>query len=237
MSWNDNLYLYAQARGGEYFGGSGDWMDDWLDDWTGWDGMLLREHKGAPMVVCCRVIPGGRGADGHRAQVLLRCELERDYRLKIGPQNLVRQGLNLVLDTLDRGAERLNREVDIYRDYDFPEVTRGRGIKTDDPDFTQLVLRDPELRRLLLEQPEGGVTVGKSAPEGAPGPMHLVTAWADLKDWDLGSREDWMCSPQEQRQRLEEGNFVQKLDALISLAKAAHGAVMTWRMPEKRIDK
>lgn len=242
MSWNDNLYLYAQTRGGEYFGGSGDWLDDWLDSWAGWDGMLLLEHKGAPMVVCCRVIPGGRGVDGHRAQVLLRCELERDYRLKIGPKNLVRQGLNLVLDTLDRGAERLNRDVDIYRDYDFPEVTRGRSIKTDDPDFTQLVLRDLELRRLLLEQPGFGVAVSKSAPDGAPSPMHLVTAWADLKatdnDWGLGE-VDWCLSAQEKLQELEKKNIImnQKLDALIGLAKAAHGAVMTWRMPEKKIDK
>lgn len=231
-SWNDNLYLYAQTRGGAYFGESSQWLSEW-------DGMLLLEHKGQPMVVRCNAAPAGKTVS-YTAQAMLRCELERSYQLKIGPKNIVRQGFNLVLDTLDKGAERLNRDVDIYRDYDFPEVTRGRSIKTDDPDFTQMVLRDLELRRLLLEQPRFGVTVGKSAPDGAPGPMHLVTAWAGVNtiqnDWDLG-QEDWCLSPEEKLRELEKRNINQKLEALIGLAKAAHAAVMAWRMPEKKIDK
>lgn len=239
MGWNENLYYYAQTRGGEYFGGD---PQSWYVC-SGWDAMLLLEHKGQPMVVRCQTIPGGRGADGHRVQVLLRCELERDYRLSISPRSKTRQGINLVLDALDKGVQRLGPDVDLYRDYGFPEVTAGRSIKTSQPEFTQMVFRDLDFRRALLDNPRYGVLVEQSAPDCMPGPMHQVAAWCDLggldnlyADWGMEAGEPY-ADLEEQRKKLEDSAFPQKLDALIGLAKAARGAVMAWRMPEKRIDK
>jgi hypothetical protein len=198
--------------------------------------MLLLEHKGAPMMIKCETVSGNRSSY-HTAQVLLRCELERDYALSITPKNIASQGLNTVLGAVDKGVERLKPTVDLYRDYGCPEVTQGRTIKTDDPDFTQLVLRDLDLRQCLLAQPRFGLRVGASAPSCMPAPMHLITAWCNLEglgcDWDLAD-VDWLPSPEEQRARLEEKNFGQKLDTLIALCKAARGAVMAWRMPEQK---
>lgn len=244
MSWNDNLYCYAQKRGGEYLGGKPNGMSLMDSIWVGWDGILLLEYKNAPLVVQCCSYGGGRNAEGHRAQVLLRCELEREYTLKISPKTSMRRGVNTVLGQLDKGIGRLNQEIELYRDYGCPDVLEGRTVRTSEPQFTQMVFRDLELRNALLANPRYGVLVEKSTPNCMPGSAHQIAAWCELgstlslpDEWDLGAGEFSCDSAQVQRERLESSAFHQKLDALIELAKAAYGAVMAWRMPEKKIDK
>lgn len=243
MSWNENLYHYAQKRGGTYLGGraNGRSLTDTI--WTDWDGILILEYKSAPLVVRCCSQGGGRSPVNHQAQAAVRCELEREYTLKISPKTSLRQGWNTVLDQLDRGIGRLNQEIELYRDYGCPEVLAGRTVRTSDPQFTQMVFRDLELRSALLANPKAGVRVEYSAPACMPGPMHLVTAWYELDglnsgqdNWDIDAVDPYE-SWEVQRRRLEHSAFPEKLDALISLTKAAHGAVMAWRMPEKKIDK
>ena len=243
MSWNDNLYCYAQKRGGKYLGGKpyGISLTDTL--WTEWDGILILEYKGAPMVVQSQSYGGGRQAESHRAQVALGCELEREYTLKISPKTALRQGMNTVLGQLDKGIGRLNQEIELYRDYGCPEVLAGRTVRTNEPQFTQTVLRDLELRNALLANPKAGVRVEYSAPACMPGPAHLVTAWyefgglnSDQDNWDIDTLDPYDAR-EVQRRKLERSVFPEKLDALIGLAKAVHGAVMAWRMPEKKIDK
>lgn len=239
MSWNDNLYLYAKDRDLEYIGGLCQ-TRSLLDDVSGWDGMLLLEHKGQPLIVSCRTVGGGRAGEFHYAQALLRCTLDRPYFLNITPKSATRKGMNAVLGQLDKGVELLNKNVDLYRDYGCPEVTEGRSIKTDDPEFTQMVFRDLEFRNLLLKTPRLRVRVESSAPEFMPGQEHLIRVDYNLGGGLTASEEDWYVA--EPDSWLDDGekliwmrsrNFASKLEGMISLAKAAHGAVTAWRMPAK----
>ena len=235
MSWNECLYLYARERGGEYFGG----LYGGMDVADGFDGMLLLEHRGQPVIVKCRATSGRYGSS-YTAQVLLRCTLERRYQLSVSAKGAGRQGLNTVLGQLDKGAGLLNKNLDLYRDYGCPEVTGGRTIRTDDGEFTQMVFRDLEFRNALLENSRFRLRVKPSAPSFSEDLTHLVSVKCDLlaslysqsEDWNTGDGDEWL-SGKDREQFLREGNFSQRLDALISFAKAAHGAVTAWRMPAK----
>ena len=55
----------------------------------------------------------------------------------------------------------------------------------------------------------------------------------DLK-WDIVDLDDDWGTPEQVRARLDSEQFAQKLDALVELAKAAHGALLAWRMPTKK---
>ena len=241
MSWNDRLYMYAQERGGEYFGGM---AGTWMESEFGSDGVLLLEYRGQPMVVRCDTHQS-RYSYTNTARVLLRCELERDYTLSISAKGAVFKGLNTVLGGLDKGAELLNRDVDLYRDYGFPEVTAGRKIKTSDPEFTQMVLRDLELRKVLLANSRFQLQVRRSAPGCVKDPRHLILAKCEMgatmssgpDEWDIEDIETGYLSPEEELAAMKAGNFSEKLDALIALAQAAHGAVTAWRMPVKTGEK
>ena len=241
MSWNDRLYMYAQERGGEYFGGM---AGTWMESEFGSDGVLLLEYRGQPMVVRCDTYQS-RYSYTNTARVLLRCELERDYTLSISAKGAVFKGLNTVLGGLDKGAELLNRDVDLYRDYGFPEVTAGRKIKTSDPEFTQMVLRDLELRNVLQANPGFQLRVRKCAPECVSDSRHLILAKCEMGSstslepyqWDIEDVDRDYLTPEQQLAALKGGNFPQKLDALIALAQAAHGAVTAWRMPVKTGEK
>ena len=232
MSWNNRLYVYSQKRGAACF-------DTGKDAWSG---VALLEHKGQPMLVKCWTVYS-RYNSAHKIQVQLHCQLERSYTLKIGPKTGLSKGINVILGQLDKGLERLNKDVDLYRDYGFHEVTAGRSIKTSDQEFTQMVLRDLELRSALLKNPVYGVRIAPNVPKWVGGEEHLITAWCEVNDldlttqngWDLGDVDDDWGTPEQHLQRLESPAFAQKLDALVELAKAAHGAALTWRMPEKKV--
>ena len=206
MSWNDNLYLYARDRGLEYCGGLCQ-VRSLLDDAaSGWDGMLLLDHRGQSLVVNCRTVGGGRGGDYHYAQALLRCTLERPYFLSISPKTVTRKGMNAMLGQLDKGVSLLNKKVDLYRDYGCPEALEGRTVKTDDPEFTALVLRDLEIRNQLLENPRFRVRVEYSAPAFLEGREHLIRVDCGLgptlidgeNDWFYGEADTWLPRQEQQ---------------------------------------
>jgi len=228
MNWNDYLYQYGKDRGGQYFGTG---QDHSIFSTTDWDSCLLMEYQNAPMIVNCKTIPGGRYADGHTAQVLLRCALDRPYTLRINPASLSRQGVNTVLEQIGKGAKRLG--VNLYEDYGCPDITDTRKIKTNEPEFTRMVFRDLPLREHLMSNPKFGVSVGPIAPGRLEDPLHTVMAWCDLAslnsdDWGLDGAHTYSSQEEQEQFSLV---FFQKLDALIALAKAAHSAVTIWRMP------
>lgn len=231
MSWDFSLYAYSLQRGGQYFG--------CYDEWGGWDGMLVLEYRGEPALVRCNQTSVGRGATTHTAEALLRCTLQRDYALKISPKNAFRQGAKTVFGHLDKGARRLGVDIGLgaFRDYGYPEVTKGRTVSTSDPEFTKMVLRDLELRNALLSQPKFGLLVRECVPRSSePAPMHAVIAWVGMdmgSDLDLGEPDFW-ASYEEKLRALGEKNFFEKLDALLALAACARRAVTAWRMPEAK---
>ncbi|MCI8870767.1 MAG: hypothetical protein HFF39_09560 [Lawsonibacter sp.] len=227
MSWNDFLYFYSLERGGTFFG------QDPGNSWAAgsdWNASLLLEHRGEPMVVTCNVISSGRYGTAWGARVLLRCTLPRAYSLTVTPKSTARQGVNMVLNQLDRGAERLG--MDLVKETHFEEL-KGRGVKSSDPAFTKLVLGNLELRHALGGAPKYGLRVDRCAPSYAAGedPSHLIAAHAALADWELGPVDAWL-NAEAQRAEIAGRNLVPRLDALVELARLAHGAVTAWPMPE-----
>ena len=104
-----------------------------------------------------------------------------------------------------------------------------------------MVLRDLELRSILMNNPDFGLDIESNAPKCVGGGGHCITAWCRLDGgtgttvpaWDIVDVDDSWGTPEQLRQRLDSETFAQKLDQLVSLAKAAHDAVTTWRMPVK----
>lgn len=227
MSWNDRLYVYAQERGGQFLGSM---TGNWTEGEFGLDGELLLEYRDQPMVVRCDTYHT-RHSYSNTARVMLCCELERDYSLSISDKSTMNKGINAVVGGLSAGKQK----------YDFPEVTGDRRIKTNDPEFTRMVLRDLELRKVLLDNPRFQLQIRRCAPGCVEDPRHLILAKcvidgamvAGPDEWDIADIETGYPSPEEELAAMKRGNFKEKLDALIQLAQAAHGAVTSWRMPVK----
>lgn len=222
MNWNELLYQYAQTHGGQYFGNDLNGSD--------WNAVLLLTWEDAPLIIRPVAHSAGRGGLFYTVQVLLRCELHRDYILKISRQTVVHGGMNTVRRQLDKVTERFG--VDLHDDYGCPEITNGRHIKTDDPEFTRMVFQDAGFRQLLVQWPDYDLSVRKNAPMKQSDRSHIiaVNASPDVEHWSVDVLEPF---PTEEMLARAAGNFDRSLEGMIDLAKAAHTAVTAWRMPPK----
>ena len=221
MSWNDCLFWYAQERGGTYFG---------LRDGTE-DGTLLLEDPKGPILLSAQYRSQSQYEVFWNISAAAVVPLERPYSLRIKAQSSLREGVNTVLEGLDRGARMLGRKSGLYRDYGAPEVADDRSIKTDEPEFTRWVLQSRELKVLLADHPDFEVQVGPMGPEGLD---HLVSALVSLNDLPAVER-DWLEDARwaDLKTRYQQSGFREQLDALVELAKAARDAVTAWPMPMK----
>lgn len=219
MSWNDCLFWYAQERGGTYFG---------LRDGTE-DGTLLLEDPKGPILLSAQYRSQSQYEVFWNISAAAVVPLERPYSLRIKAQSSLREGVNTVLEGLDRGARMLGRKSGLYRDYGAPEVADDRSIKTDEPEFTRWVLQSRELKVLLADHPDFEVQVGPMGPEGLD---HLVSALVSLNDLPTVER-DWLEDARwaDLKTRYQQSGFREQLDALVELAKAARDAVTAWPMP------
>ncbi len=227
MNWNECLFSYAQARGGIYFGL---WPEGAFSEKN--DGVLVLEREKGPLLLCAKVTYSGQYGAERDISASMRVTLERPYTLRINPKSAVREGLNTLLDGLDRGAKLLGKKTDLSPDYGAPEAMDGRGVKTSEPDFTRWVLQSRELQEALSARPEVWLQVGPMGPETRE---HLVEVRLDQVY--LSSREtmeeddqlvDWAVRQERQRRRQ-----IEILDALVELAELARGAVTAWPMPMK----
>lgn len=219
MSWNDCLFWYAQERGGTYFG---------LRDGTE-DGTLLLEDPKGPILLSAQYRSQSQYKVFWNISAAAVVPLERPYSLRIKAQSSLREGVNTVLEGLDRGARMLGRKSGLYRDYGAPEIADDRSIKTDEPEFTRWVLQSRELKFLLADHPDFEVQVGPMGPEGLD---HLVSALVSLNDLPAVER-DWLEDARwaDLKTRYQQSGFREQLDALVELAKAARDAVTAWPMP------
>lgn len=226
MSWNECLYWYAQDRGGTYWGR---WPSGVFD--PGSDGSLLLEDPKGPILICTKVNSSNQHGTYWDAAVLVRAALERPYTLRVKKQSALREGVNTVLDGLDRGARILGKKTDLSPDYGAPELADDRGIKTNEPEFTRWVLQSRELRAVLDANPNFWFQVGPMGPEGLD---HLVSALVSLNDLPAVER-DWLEDARwaDLKTRYQQSGFREQLDALLELAKAARDAVTAWPMPMK----
>lgn len=215
MSWNQYLYLYHQQVGGAFMGT--------LDEET--DAALLLEHHGGPMLVYCPTEVNGRYS-ANSIRVRLNVRLEQPYQLRIRRKTTFSRGVNTVLQVVDLGLEKLPGGLDLYQDYGFPEITQGRFVRTNNPTFTHVVLRDLQLRNSLLASPLDGVSV---LPSPGTDGLHLVEARSDVSatfgDWNLDSGLEDV--PVEQDLQV----FFTRLERLLAVAQSTQAAVLAYRMP------
>lgn len=218
MSWNECLYQYHQKYGGQFLAGETD------------DALLILSYKDRPLVVDLSIVSGGRGGTLSYARARIPVTLARPYSLTIGAVKKLSGGVNAVLKvTSDVGG--------FSADYSYPEVTKKRLIRSDNRDFTKLVLGSLDLRGALLACPEDKI-------ELRPGPggkgLHLITVITDRGinpfsgdggGWDMADVS--FTAAQEVKDsaalRVEEV-FFPRMDRFLDLIRAAYNAVTQWPM-------
>ena len=224
MSWNDCLYEYYKKHGGQFLAGEED------------DGLLVLPFKDRPLVVDLLRESGRYGPYCH-VQARIPVTLAKPYKLTIGEEKMLSGGVNAVLKAVP-GLPDNNL---LPKDFGFPEVTKKRLIRSDNYDFTKLVLGSLDFRNALLACPEDRVEV-------RPGPgeegLHLITvttaaAINGLSDgggsWFLGSGGDYVAiygSAEEKAReaRRVEMEFFPRMDRFLDLARASYNAVTQWQM-------
>lgn len=152
MSWNESLYQYHKARGGQFLAGEAD------------DGLLILTWKDRPLAVDLSMVTGGRSGAFSYVRARVPVTLARPYELTIGAEKALSGGVNTVLKSVSGIAG-------YSTDFGCPEVTKKRLIRTENIPFTKLVLGSLELRNALLACPEDKVEV-RPGPGGGP---HLIT--------------------------------------------------------------
>ena len=219
MSWNKCLYHYHKTHGGSFLAGGYD------------DAILILTWRDQPLAVDLYQVSGRYGSSSY-VQARIPVTLGRPYRLTIGPDRKLSGGLNAVLKAVP-GLPDHNL---LPADFGFPEVTKKRLIRSDNHDFTKLVLGSLDFRNALLACPMEKIEV-------RPGPgeegLHLITVTTESAvttysngDWDL--EDDILLSQtqeeKEQSLRRIEENFFPRMDRFLDLVRAVYSAVTQWPM-------
>ena len=222
MSWNESLYQYHKARGGQFLAGEAD------------DGLLILTWKDRPLAVDLSMVTGGRSGTFSYVRARVPVALARPYELTIGAEKALSGGVNTVLKSVSGIAG-------YSTDFGCPEVTKKRLIRTENIPFTKLVLGSLELRNALLACPEDKVEV-RSGP-GDEG-LHLITVTTaaavnslsnNSGDWYLGSGSEYteIYGSEEDKakesRRVEE-EFFPRMDRFLALTRAVYSAVTQWPM-------
>ena len=225
MSWNQYLYQYHKKYGGQFLAGEID------------DGLLVLPFKDRPLVVTLSHADDGRGRSVHYVQARIPVTLAKPYRLTVGAEKKLSGGVNTVL----RAVPGLPGGNLLPADFGFPEVTKKRLIRSDNYNFTKLVLGSLDFRNALLACPEDKVEI-RPGPGGEG--LHLVavtTATAvgglagDGGGWCLDTVSDYEVSLRTEEElaqiaRRAEEEFFPRMDRFLELARAACAAVTQWAM-------
>ena len=225
MSWNECLYHYHLAHGGQFLAGEDD------------DGLLILTWKDRPLAVDLSAASAGRGGTFRYVRARAPVTLAKPYRLTIGAEKALSGGMN----TLLRAVPGLTELSLLPADVGYPEVTKKRLIRTDNVPFTKLVLGSLDFRNALLACPEDKVEI-RPGPGGEG--LHLVavtTATAvgglagDGGGWCLDTVSDYEVSLRTEEElaqiaRRAEEEFFPRMDRFLELARAACAAVTQWAM-------
>ena len=225
MSWNECLYRYHLAHGGQFLAGEDD------------DGLLILPWKDRPLAVDLSAASAGRGGTFRYVRARAPVTLAKPYRLTIGAEKALSGGMN----TLLRAVPGLTELSLLPADVGYPEVTKKRLIRTDNVPFTKLVLGSLDFRNALLACPEDKVEI-RPGPGGEG--LHLVavtTASAggggggDGGGGGVGSRRAALVAQGPpgglaQIARRAEEEFFPRMDRFLELARAACAAVTQWAM-------
>ena len=222
MSWNECLYRYHLAHGGQFLAGEDD------------DGLLILPWKDRPLAADLSAASAGRGGTFRYVRARAPVTLAKPYRLTIGAEKALAGGMNALL----RAVPGLTELSLLPADVGYPEVTKKRLIRTDNVPFTKLVLGSLDLRNALLACPKDKMAVCPG-PEGGP---HLITVTTDSTiyagdggGWYLGAggsyTEIYGSEEDKDREaRRVEEEFFPRMDRFLALARAAYSAVTQWPM-------
>ena len=139
MSWNESLYQYHKARGGQFLAGEAD------------DGLLILTWKDRPLAVDLSIVTGGRSGAFSYVRARVPVTLAKPYELTIGAEKALSGGVNTVLKSVSGIAG-------YSTDFGCPEVTKKRLIRTENIPFTKLALGSLELRNALLAAAVSGLS-------------------------------------------------------------------------------
>lgn len=218
VNWNQYFARYQLSRGGAYFGTVRERVDCQL---------VLTEGERAPILVFVDTIPAGRSYNtGIFARTCV--QLDREYRLKIGPANAVVGGFKGLVKMVGGGDC-----------YGCPEITGNRSLSTNDDPFTAKVLGDPALRELLAGRKRDHLKV-RPTPQGEGwhmievGDINFEGLMAGSSPWVNELMEtDTVYMQSEDKQRVEEAAqdyFNTQMDEFLTFLRTAARAVTAWRM-------
>ena len=199
MSWNESLYQYHKARGGQFLAGEAD------------DGLLILTWKDRPLAVDLSMVTGGRSGAFSYVRARVPVTLAKPYELTIGAEKALSGGVNTVLKSVSGIAG-------YSTDFGCPEVTKKRLIRTENIPFTKLALGSLELRNALLACPEDKVEV-RPGPGGGPHLITVTTAAAvsglsgDGGGWYLGSRGEYITVFGTEEEKAQEARQVEELSS------------------------
>lgn len=222
MSWNECLYQYHKQHGGQFLAGEED------------DGLLVFSWKDRPLAVDLSMADGGRGSTFSYVRARIPVTLARPYKLTIGAERVLSGGVNTVL----RAVPGLPGGGILPADFGFPEVTKKRLIRSDNFDFTKLVLGSLDFRNALLSCPGENV---KIRPGPGTGGLHLITVTTasalhslggDGGSWYLSNSGEYteLYASEEDKARRVEEEFFPRMDRFLDLAQTACNAVTQWPM-------
>lgn len=220
MTWNENLYRYWKAHGGDLFA---------LLEQT-WDGTLMLEGSKGLLLIRTEAVGPSRYELDYYITVTAQVTLERPYALHIRPASLMWTGVHQVLG----GVMDLGKSTTLYQDPRAPKSLKKRHITTSEPPFTKWVLQSAPLVELLAQRKDWAVRIGASAADER---LHAVTAYAKTDAFFLAPEVFSMDSSGEgpaddpELSERQTPSFDETLTQLIRLAEEAAAAVTAWPMP------
>lgn len=218
------LFLYAKQRNLSYFALNTSAL-------TEPTGSVYTEYKGLPMQLSLVPISGGNTGYNYSYYASIEMELQKPFRLTIGPSGPIMQGINFALRQVDKAVDAVKGEQNLIPDYGFPDVYKGRHISTDNRAFAKLVLQDLELRNILCARKTFEVRIAPSEYNQCHHTVSVCALQSHIENPTLDeATEREVGTSKELRLKATQAAFARRLDDLILSAWAARAAAMQWKM-------
>lgn len=218
---NRILYWYAGQRGYAHFG---------CCEGESYGSSVMLTHRELPMLMHTVSVQSGRYETAWLC-VFAQLELDKPYFLSIGKKGKLMGAVHTALRGADRAVDAVAGEKNLIVDYGYPEVYRGRHIRTDHVAFTGDVLKDLELRTQLEQSKKASVLI---SPAARGTRAHSVCVRILVGDLELLDLTDGGLYTEQDRFERENAHRLaaasETLDRLITLTYAARDAALRWRI-------
>lgn len=148
--WEQLLYQYHKEQGGYFVGNP-------LNDERYPQCSLILDLDKVPLVIGSMITSSSQYGAVCCASAQIQAKLQVPYRLDIRPMDLLRRGLDLVM----------KEDIEVHD----KELDKKYLIRSDNPEYTKLILPGSSLTRLLLQTKEFKIKV---CPMGEERELHTV---------------------------------------------------------------